>query len=626
MALQKHLGFFLIGLSGITAAFASYQSTHPKHIDSLYQNGNTKAAVKYALQNAYSLYSENLEKADSIFAWVVNVSHSQNWPEQKAYGHLYQGITYYLDGQYPQAHRNYYQALAAFDSLGSDSGKGRTYNELGVFYHKTDETKKAFAVLDSAYHFCRKAGDIQGMGTAQEHRASFLFRQQKYAEAKPYIDEVLEIREKQQDSVGLSYVYLNLAEYYTATKAYEEALKMVRRSTHLRKALGDTQGVIVNAVITGEIWMSRQDYGEAIKHLKNGQRRAHSIGYTDLERYAAKMLEKCYVALNNYQEAYAYVRESARIKDSLFNLEKARAVSELETQYETERKEQKIALQEAELSEQDALLERNTIFMAALALTVLLLVVIYFLARYRFRKKRELMQREQELRLQKTQIEATLRSQEEERKRVARDLHDGFGQLLSTLRMHLDAADEHLQQATPPSLAQAEKLLDQMHKEIRRSAFNLMPQVLIQGGLMPALQELAARLNEAGRLKVAVTAYAMEQRLPEQQEVALYRIVQEWLTNVVKYAEARSIQVQLVRHEDELSITIEDDGWGFDPSTLEKGKGNGWRNIQLRLQMIQATGEVDSRPDMAGTTFMIHCPLLEIHSETSKNKSVATLS
>lgn len=626
MAIQRNSFIFLIWLAYLFSTWASAQSSYSPKIDSLRRLQQDSAAVNYALQNAYYIYSENLDRADSIFTYIIATAQRKQWLQSQAFGHLYLGVTHYLGGAYKQANEQYYHALSLFDSLANDSGRGRTYNELAVFYHKTGDSQKAFNALDSAYHFCRKANDTQGIGTALEHRASFLFRQQKYSEARPYIDKVLAIRQKQQDTVGLSYVYLNLAEYYTATGAYEKALDKVKHSTRLRKAIGDTQGVIVNLVITGEILMSQKNYKLAIKYFRKGIKRARKIGFMDLERYANTMLEQCYLALKDYKKAYAHARESGRVKDSLFNLEKARAISELETQYQTERKEQKIALQKATLTEQEAVIERNTVFMIALTLIVILLILIYFLARYRFRKKRELMQREQQLQLQKTQIAAALSTQEEERKRVARDLHDGFGQLIAALRMHLDAADAHLQDATPQTLKQAENVLEQMHQEIRSAAFNLMPQVLIDGGLLPALKELAQRLNKAGKVKVSVAAFALENRLSETREVALYRIVQEWLTNVVKHAKAHSIQVQLVQHEEELNIIIEDDGMGFDPTILKRGKGNGWRNIQLRLQMINADGEVDSRPDMAGTTFVIHCPLQKQRAAKTNFESVTTRS
>lgn len=618
--------FVLTVLASTTVLLGVSAHSPVKEVEELRQKQQHEASIDVALNKAYHIYTQNFEQADSVFTYVIRTARKNHWPEKRAFGHLYRGITQYLNGAYPQAHQQYFKALHLFDSLSLDSGMGRTYNELAVFYHKTKDTAKAFVALDSAYHFCRKAGDRQGMGTALEHRASFLFRKQKYSEAKAYMDRVLALRQKTKDSVGLSYVYLNLAEYHTVTGAFAKALERVRQSTQLRRALGDTQGVIVNTVITGEVQLSQKNYEAAIHSFKKGRKRARAIGFADLERYAHDMLEQCYLALEDYQSAYTHALEGARAQDSIFNLEKARAISELETQYQTEQKEQKIALQQATLNEQAAIIERNTLFIAALILVVALLAVIYFLARYRFRKRRELLEREQELRLQKAQIEATLRSQEEERKRVARDLHDGFGQLIAALRMQLDSAEDHLAKATPQALQQAESLLEQMHTEIRSAAFNLMPQVLIDGGLVPALQSLSDKLSQGGQVQISTRAYDMEERLDETREVALYRIVQEWLTNVLKYARASSVHIQLLRHEEELSLTIEDDGRGFDPAQLEQSEGNGWRNIQLRLQMIRGQGEVDSRPDLQGTTFIIQCPLNKENQRESKASSVATLS
>jgi signal transduction histidine kinase len=86
-------------------------------------------------------------------------------------------------------------------------------------------------------------------------------------------------------------------------------------------------------------------------------------------------------------------------------------------------------------------------------------------------------------------------------------------------------------------------------------------------------------------------------------------VIQEWVNNVIKYAEATTVNIQMVRHEDEVSIVMEDDGMGFDASILEKGNGNGWRNIQSRLQLINASWELDTLPNRQGSTFILSLPL-----------------
>ena len=137
-----------------------------------------------------------------------------------------------------------------------------------------------------------------------------------------------------------------------------------------------------------------------------------------------------------------------------------------------------------------------------------------------------------------------------------------------------------------------------------------MPQVLIKGGLEEALSELAYRVNSTGKVEISVSAFDLEADIQPDRKVALYRVCQEWINNVIKYSACTKIEVQLVQHADELVITIEDDGNGFDPTTLAISTGNGWRNINSRLTLVHGQIEIDSTPSRQGTTVTISVPPL----------------
>jgi signal transduction histidine kinase len=120
---------------------------------------------------------------------------------------------------------------------------------------------------------------------------------------------------------------------------------------------------------------------------------------------------------------------------------------------------------------------------------------------------------------------------------------------------------------------------------------------------------MSARVNGSGAIVIRVSSYDMPSRLTEVQEISLYRIIQEWVNNVMKYAQATVVEIQLICHEDELAVTVEDNGKGFDVSILQQGSGNGWKNINSRLNLIKAVMDLDSRPGVTGTTCIIRMPL-----------------
>ncbi len=171
--------------------------------------------------------------------------------------------------------------------------------------------------------------------------------------------------------------------------------------------------------------------------------------------------------------------------------------------------------------------------------------------------------------------------------------------------MRLNLSKENVEKR---SLDQAVEVLNEMNTEIRNIAFNLMPQVLIKNGLTEALQELATRVNYTDKVRIKIGAYDVEPIHETGKKVALYRVCQEWINNVLKYSGATEISMQLVQHQQELVITIEDNGKGFDTNTLVLSQGNGWKNIQSRLAMVHGQIEIDSVAGRQGTTVVITIP------------------
>jgi signal transduction histidine kinase len=175
--------------------------------------------------------------------------------------------------------------------------------------------------------------------------------------------------------------------------------------------------------------------------------------------------------------------------------------------------------------------------------------------------------------------------------------------MISALRLGLskDTLDKD-------SVQYALDLLNYMNVEIRNIAFNLMPQVLMKDGLHEALNEFAQRIAQSGRMNIDVQTYNINPTMNAETRIALYRICQEWVNNVIKYSTCKNIMLQAVQHPEELVITIEDDGDGFDQKLLKSGKGNGWKNINSRLSLVKGTIDIDSIPGRQGTIAILSVP------------------
>ena len=148
-----------------------------------------------------------------------------------------------------------------------------------------------------------------------------------------------------------------------------------------------------------------------------------------------------------------------------------------------------------------------------------------------------------------------------------------------------------------------------MYEELRRICFDMMPNTLLQHGLSAALQEFCGRINKADQVSMELDLFGLEERLANLQEVSLYRIVQEWTNNILKYGKAENITVQLTADENELTLMIEDNGPGFDKELLINSKGHGWKNIHTRTKLIDGEIEFDTHEQRRGTTFILNAPI-----------------
>lgn len=222
-----------------------------------------------------------------------------------------------------------------------------------------------------------------------------------------------------------------------------------------------------------------------------------------------------------------------------------------------------------------------------------------------------LLRREHELKmLSRARVEA----QEEERRRIARELHDSFGQMLTAIKFNIEILEDLIPKDSPDykRIEDTKNLLDTTMAEAREIAYNLMPSVLEDFGLAPALQLLCDQFSQRNSIKVEYRSHGLTARLDPTLEVSLYRIVQEALNNIAKHAEAKEASVQVIRHASGIRLTIEDSGKGFDPSadarSINERRGMGLVSIRERVASFQGTVMIDSAPN-AGTTIVVDISL-----------------
>lgn len=434
-----------------------------------------------------------------------------------------------------------------------------------------------------------------------------------------YHFKVLELRPA-PDSLDIKFTFNNIGNTLMKTAQFGRAEQYLLTALKLAQQENNYYALAGANTNLGQLKAKQKQFAKAAVYFDSALHHA-------LESQSLEKIRDTYFDLyvfnkekGDLSKAILYQDKFYVLKDSIFKTERLKTVSELEAKYQTSIKDKQILEQVTALREKEDQFNKAVIVTVFLIILTGMLVVILILNKGRFRRKEELLEKELQIQLQETSINAALSSQELERKRFAQDLHDGMGQMISSLRLLLSNINGNTTlDSRIEVVSKSERIIDDMQKEIRGIAFNLMPQTLIQFGLIPALKEMALRLTSSGKVLVSVSSFDVPDRLSEVQEISLYRIIQEWVNNILKYAHAPKIEIQLVGHDKELSVTIEDTGNGFDPHVLEKSNGNGWRNIMSRVKLIHGELEIDSTPNRPGTTLMIRVNI-EVGKETKSGQ------
>jgi len=212
-------------------------------------------------------------------------------------------------------------------------------------------------------------------------------------------------------------------------------------------------------------------------------------------------------------------------------------------------------------------------------------------------------------RLRARYISGVIVAQEAERQRIARELHDSTSQSLTSILIGLRNLEETPQGALlKPQLDELRQIVDATLGEVHTIAWQLRPAVLDDLGLLPALERLAEDYQRRYGIPVDLVAKGLDRRLPVEMETALYRIVQEGLTNIARHAAASVASVLIDRQDGALQIVIEDDGRGFDPAAIGDGQNLGLQGIRERARLFEGSLTIESQPGQ-GTSLFVRLPL-----------------
>ena len=298
-------------------------------------------------------------------------------------------------------------------------------------------------------------------------------------------------------------------------------------------------------------------------------------------------------------------QQSLALRDSIYSNQQATINYRLNQE---ETKKETAQLKAANIAK-DKINQRNNFIIALLIAASLLFAAIYHNRQQRLKAYQDIdnLLREQEL----TVAYARLEERDTTQKQIGQNLHDSLGAMLATIKLYFEDLSDKLNALSKDTSKTQHKtleLLDQAVDEVRRISHNMQSGTLKKFGLAEGVKELANTLDESGKLKVKVYTHGLKERVSNELEFKLYKIIQELVGNVLKHAKAEQLTISLSKQEELLNLMVEDNGIGFDPNQIADKDGIGLSNIKLRVTELGGTCDFDSVKDR-GTNVSIDIPM-----------------
>ncbi len=321
----------------------------------------------------------------------------------------------------------------------------------------------------------------------------------------------------------------------------------------------------------------------AIQFLNEAKKTYESINQLEGQMYALICLSSTYRDFKDADSCYLNYMYYTDLRDKVYKDKTAENAAKYETLFNTKTKE----IENLDLK------RKNQLLFWFIVLGIILAGVISFTiykikANNKQRKFNEQLKEEQRKRFLEV-----LQTQENERSRIASDLHDGVGHLLSAIKLNLSAlsAENNNDKSITDNLG---KMVDSASLEVRQISHELMPQSLTELNIISALNELANRINKSNSITVIVSSQNEITDISKKTQIVVYRIIQEILNNILKHAKASAVDINLTHSESKLFLVIQDNGIYFDENAIKNSDGIGWKNIRARIEMFNGEYSISS--------------------------------
>ncbi|MDY7394297.1 histidine kinase [Aureibaculum sp. 2210JD6-5] len=519
-----------------------------------------------------------------------------------------------LQGLYEEAMKYYLKGLEITKI--TDSPYLYFAHSLGLasVYIKNEEFEKATPLLDNAIEGSK---NTYFTGLAKKYYGDIFYQKRNITKSTLYYNDALIDLELAPDKKLALEIKLNLGTMDAVSNRTDSALKLfeeVKNTANENKYYD----LYIDAVLRiGDVYKRLDNFQAAQMILSVAHVNSVQWDRMELEKKVLQSLVDLYSDQEDYKNAYALMTQYVGVSNRIIQEQKSKEIKELEIQYQTLQKENEInSLQEEQLLKESEIKRQKTIKYAFLIGFLIFLIPISALLIVYYQKLQAQSQlnaqqeelnkqkvssliREQELKLVKASVEA----QDEERTRIARELHDSIGGNLAAIKLQMNNVN-YKSDSNTAIISQ----IDDTYQQVREISHNLIPSKFSQNAFTTLISEYINKLDKSSDQDIVFMPHPIEKinAIEESIQVEIFNIIQELLTNTLKYAKAKNVEIHLNLHNNSLQLLFEDNGVGYDQNKTPTGIG--LQNIKSRLDKLKAQLNIDSSINR-GTAVTIEIPL-----------------
>jgi two-component system NarL family sensor kinase len=520
-----------------------------------------------------------------------------------------------LVNDWESAQKYYFKALKEYDQLNDSTKMMTVYFNLAFVYSDMNEWNRSFEQMYKSVELIRGSKNkIQNLTTCSR-LATICFKTERVNDGLFYLQKSDSLLNYAKGNLELTYYHHAYGEYYHYKKDFINAIKHHKLAYDYAIKWDDPYYLADESIEIGKDYLGMKQFDSAQLYFQISYKEAVNYNYKPKILLSLDYLSNLEDVKGNFKNAYEYKRHQAAYADTLVKEQNHYRILLMDEEFGAEKRSNQILQLQKDKEIQILSLNQKTLsirqkstlnyfLLSAMALLLLVAFVGYRNFRHRqlLAKQQDKLQQQRIRELEKDRqlvaVDSMLKGQEEERARLAKDLHDGLGGMLSGVKFSLMNMKSNLI-ISHENVIRFERSLDMLDtsiQELRRLAHNMMPESLTKFGLDEALKDYCDNINKSQLVQVKYQSFGMHQKLDSSIEIIVYRIVQELFANIFKHAKATDVLVQLVREDNRLSLAVEDNGKGFDTKEIETSKGAGWANIRSRVDYLKGKLDLHSEP------------------------------